>query len=999
MARVQFSAVGKLPSFNVTQYRYDEERGIIPLNRLAKQDLRRKSAIVETNKVSTKVYDAPKLGWIPFDPAAQKGELPSSAMKDTTTVGAMVYFKMAGVFARQEKHNGVIFHWFSMPGQASLTDVGKPELPVVGRIIEVPKDVNFSIEVVKSRSISLDHYRVYPAQQEFVDVRPGDPRTSWLPTKFEMDKRRYLNNSEYPGELATIKAEDVGIIRGHRVLMLKVNPIQYNPVTHETKAYTEIEVRVRYSKPAQVSAPSKRIYSRHFEKLVKNLALNYQDPKRYDLDIDSPGGGEKEQTGCDYLILTHNTFYNASDANNPVVRLADWKRKKGLKTKIVDVANITNGTTYDGIRKYLKDAYDTWSPAPSYVLLIGDSDLIPVRYLTAHPSHNNTLVGTDLYYSALDGDDYFPDIYLGRISADTMAHTTAAIDKIINYEQKPPNNAGFYQNILFSALFEDESGYTPDGTEDGTEDRPWIENVEDIRTFLLGQNYQVDQVYTTSSGWPGDPASSQPSNYNNGDADGLTNGNLTPVVISIACQNNGWFDNETDSAGLNTGNGDECLAEHLSRNANSGAVAVFAATRNSWTGKNDYMMFGMHKAIWPDYVPNPPVSASSPSFPTMDSNRLLGMGQILTFGKVYMARSYNPDTNRTITFEMYHIFSDPEMPVWTALPLDFDVSHPVGIGSTGEQEFVVKVTDHASHAAVNMARVVITSGDKILAVRETDPSGIAILKLSSPTSGSVDITVTSLGYRPYMGTITVSSSGARINRLDPDNGILGQTVHVGGTDFSGSEQVEIMFDGTLATTTSASSGSFGQTTQPDVDITVPSPHDLGPVNVTAKGKTSNRYGVDVFRVRSQNPIDLYIYDQWDSSTWGLHPGDNPTWDNPSIRLYDSSNNLVLSNNLVAGQTYTIKADVHNDTTFLAKGVKVTFKWANFGLGQPPEVWTMIGTDPVEIDMPASSVVPAEVKWTTPSTGHLCVMADIYHLEDINTNNNKGQENCTYITTE
>jgi hypothetical protein len=177
-----------------------------------------------------------------------------------------------------------------------------------------------------------------------------------------------------------------------------------------------------------------------------------------------------------------------------------------------------------------------------------------------------------------------------------------------------------------------------------------------------------------------------------------------------------------------------------------------------------------------------------------------------------------------------------------------------------------------------------------------------------------------------------------------------------------------------------------------VDITVPAGHDLGPVNVVATGQTSTRYGVDVFRVRSQNPIDLYTYDQWDSSTWTLHPGNNPTWDNPSIRLYDAANNLVASNNLTAGTTYTVRVDVHNDTDFNATHTKVTFKWANFGLGQPPEVWTAIGT-PVELDVPAHSVTPAETHWTTPGTGHLCVMVEIYHIEDINTDNNAGQENC------
>jgi hypothetical protein len=35
---------------------------------------------------------------------------------------------------------------------------------------------------------------------------------------------------------------------------------------------------------------------------------------------------------------------------------------------------------------------------------------------------------------------------------------------------------------------------------------------------------------------------------------------------------------------------------------------------------------------------------------------------------------------------------------------------------------------------------------------------------------------------------------------------------------------------------------------------------------------------------------------------------------------------------------------------------------------------------------------ATVDWAPPSTGHLCVIAEIYHVEDIRESNNRGQEN-------
>ena len=229
-----------------------------------------------------------------------------------------------------------------------------------------------------------------------------------------------------------------------------------------------------------------------------------------------------------------------------------------------------------------------------------------------------------------------------------------------------------------------------------------------------------------------------------------------------------------------------------------------------------------------------------------------------------------------------------------------------------------------------------------------------------------------------------------LNRLDPDNGPVGQTIHVGGRDFSGSETVELTFGSEAPVTTAATAGSFGQVGTTDVNLEVPTTHDLGPVNVIAHGKTSDRYGVDVFQVRSANPIDLYTYDQWDSSTWHLHPGDNPTWNNPEIQLYDNTGAPVESNNLTAGHNYTVKAKIHNDTDFQANKVVVTFKWANFGLGQSERDWQDFDVD--TLDIAAHSIQEAEGSWAPQSTGHLCIMVEIYHIEDINEDNNKGQEN-------
>ena len=998
---------------------------------------------IQTNVVETTVCGVPELGWIPFDGVSKPGEVPRSAMKDETTMGATVNFDIPGMFVHEVKAEGVIYHRMSIPGHATLTDIGKPELPIIGQIIEVPYGVNFDIEIIKSQSIPLECYNVYPAQEPLRDQEAEA-------LNFSIDEVTYQTDAFYPEELAMIGMGDIGIVRGHRIVFLKVNPLQYNPVTREMRAFSNIEVRLNYDKPAQTQPVSTRIMSPAFEALLQRVALNYMDSSRFDVDNEP-----EKREGCDYLVLTHGDFYDPSDSNNPIVQFQNWKQQKGYQTKVVDIADIPEGQTADDIRAYLQTAYNTWYPPPTYVLLVGDAEFIPTNYETQHPfgDYNNAEIGTDLYYATLDGTDYFPDLFIGRLPVDTLVQTTDIVNKMLAYEQNPPGNANFYTDTTLIALFEDDTDGPGDMfPEDGREDRPWIENIEEIREYLEANGYNPERIYATSSGFPGDPFSDDPEEYQNGtdlpddltvagnpaagipgfawnggtvdvnnaivngsflvtyrdhgsrnawsgfigfdlwDATGLANGDLTPVVLSIACEN-GWFDNESDDdvalAALATGNNDECLGEHFVRNANGGAIAFIGATRVSWTGWNDFFMFGLHMAIWPDFTPNPPITGY-PALPGREMGPLVRMGQVHTFGKVYMANAYNHDVIRQATFEMYHLFGDPEMPIWTEEPSDFDVDHPEGIGSTGEQDFIVKVTDVNTGDPVQSAVVVLTRGGTILGTKQTNPGGIVRFTLTTPGNGDLDITVTALNYRPYQGIIEINNGGADLNRLEPEDGIQGHTIHVGGQDFSGDEKVDVHFDNQLVATANSTAGKFGQSGVEDVDIQVPTPYNLGLVNILAHGQTSDRYAVDVFQVRTANPIDLYTYSQRDDTTWHLQPGGVLTWNNPEIQLYDSNGNSVGSNNLVVGNQYTIRAKVHNDANFDANDVKVLFKWVNCGLGQPDRVWEDIGTDGLNI--PNNSVREAEIEWAPPSTGHLCVKVEIYHIEDINESNNKGQEN-------
>jgi len=507
---------------------------------------------------------------------------------------------------------------------------------------------------------------------------------------FVIDGEFYAQDTLYPGEIATV--DPAKSLRGVRITVVRFYPYQYNPASRELTTYSRLRVRVRFP-GGEESFTDERYRASSFEDLYRRLLLNYDQLGAPQLPLSFQGRGFESATGAEFLIITPPDFQAA--AND----LAAWRNAEGIDTEVRTTTD--TGSTAAEIQAYIQNAYDTWTPPPEFVLFLGDAEFIPTNYQTIHPYHG-TLIGTDLYYATVDGSDYYPDIHTGRISVDTLDEAQKAVNDIIDYDRNPVSDEAFYDNVSMAAYFQDND-------DDGYEDRRFVLTSEEIRDYLLTQDYTVERIYTAdpsvnptnyndgtyASGEPLPPELLRPTFAWDGDADditaavgegrfilnhrdhgatwgwgdpyysvshvqALTNGNKLPVVFSMNCQT-GWFDNETDDPADGTGYTTIHFSEAWERNPNGGAVGVIAATRVSYSGYNDWMTEGFYDAIWPDFL-----AYNDPGFSLPEYR----MGVVLNYGKLAMAALWG---DWDVEFEIFHYFGDPTMGIHTAPPTGADV--------------------------------------------------------------------------------------------------------------------------------------------------------------------------------------------------------------------------------------------------------------------------------------------------------------------------------------
>ena len=130
--------------------------------------------------------------------------------------------------------------------------------------------------------------------------------------------------------------------------------------------------------------------------------------------------GGAQETGARYLIITHDNFYDA------VLPLAEWKHKKGMRTKVVKLSEI--GSSSSNIQEYVQDAYDNWTIPPAYLLLVGAPNYLPLPLVEG--------TRTDNYYTNMDAD-LQNEILSGRLTVHNVTEAQTVVNKILLYERTP----------------------------------------------------------------------------------------------------------------------------------------------------------------------------------------------------------------------------------------------------------------------------------------------------------------------------------------------------------------------------------------------------------------------------------------------------------------------------------------------------------------------------------------------------------------------------------
>ncbi len=382
---------------------------------------------------------------------------------------------------------------------------------------------------------------------------------------------------------------------------------------------------------------------------------------------------------ADYIYIAPRQFLTQTQT------LANYRQTKdGLTTKVVALEEIIDQFNFGiyhprAIKNYLRQVYNTWSPKPVYVLLVGDGHW---NFLGSSKYDNPTiymppnLQWVDPWQGEIDSSnalvtmddqwDPLPDLFIGRLPVNSGDEITAYLNKVQTYEgaadkswQKRfifvadandpgagnfplllDNVIGQYPIADLRKIYLNKVGSTytsyhtevqnnlPCGSQIGSNACP--NATQALKTLLNtgGAGHFVYSGHGYIDGW------SKAVIFSNSDVNDLSNGANSPFVFSLDCLDGYWYYPEIQASDHRG----QSLIEILVRTPNKGAVAAFSPTGLGLATAHDRLQRGFY-----DYI-----------FST--DNWQLGEASVRAKLKVYQESPMHVDLVHT-----YTVFGDPAL--------------------------------------------------------------------------------------------------------------------------------------------------------------------------------------------------------------------------------------------------------------------------------------------------------------------------------------------------
>mgnify|MGYP006273526373 FL=1 len=487
---------------------------------------------------------------------------------------------------------------------------GSVELPVLAADIAIPDGWAFDgLSVAPGQQVAMEgNYSLATA---------GELRPLWseddVPAEITaVDASLYTQAAPIADSLYEV----VGVHsqRGVDILTVRLNPVQYDEGSGSLAYFSSMQLSVDLA-PEQADGSSHTIRYRPdryrpLSEQVDNpsaLASYEQGGVSGQDDVHTYGICDPSES-FEYVIITDSTL--ASETGD--YSLQDFKahkQSKGFTTTVVTIediyANYSGTDNAETMRNFIIDAYNNWET--DFVLLGGDTNILPYRGLYVYGSGYTTEAPSDMYFQCLDGSynsdgdsrwgettdgegggdvDLRAEVLIGRAAAGNASEMSNWVYKTIHFENDYASDHRYHAHMVGEHLgFGGVSEYAKNSMEEirnGTSNHGYT-----TKGFASDPDFRTYGLYDADGSWSASTLISKFNSDQYGIYNHLGHANTSYVMKLYNSSVDGLANTKTFfiySQGCLPGNFEgDSIAEHFTTGVNhSGAYAVVFNSRYGW---------------------------------------------------------------------------------------------------------------------------------------------------------------------------------------------------------------------------------------------------------------------------------------------------------------------------------------------------------------------------------------------------------------------------------
>ena len=302
------------------------------------------------------------------------------------------------------------------PKMGSILEAGAPDLPLFPIPAIIGDRAEMTVNVIDAQYTDYANMSIAPSKGVFSrQINPDD-----VPYTYgEM----YQQNAFWPATQAYLEAPYIQ--RDFRGQNIMVQPIAYNPVTKTLRVYTHLTIAMtKVSDNGQNQKTTRRDNtirtSPEFKSSYNHRFINFGEAQAKYPFLEDNG---------EMLVICADQFL---ESMQPFV---DWKNQSGRPTTMVSMSEVGSNNT-DVIKNYISNFYNDQNHNLAYVLFVGDFE-----HITPHPfQYESSTQYSDMWFAQLEGNDNYPEVFIGRFSVQTDAHVANHVNKVLYYERDMQSN-------------------------------------------------------------------------------------------------------------------------------------------------------------------------------------------------------------------------------------------------------------------------------------------------------------------------------------------------------------------------------------------------------------------------------------------------------------------------------------------------------------------------------------------------------------------------------